>query len=128
MELSFQDRLQTELKKVNNFAIMKHGDIFVSLRKICNDIKKIKKYLEKLSQAAQANGDDNPIDTNTVQIPNLDDSSDDDKPLTQRSSKKAKEDSDDDDKPLAKKSGKKKAGDTSSDDEDDVPLSKRQKA
>lgn len=39
IELNFQERLLFELKKVNNFAVMKHEDIFLTLRKICQNIE-----------------------------------------------------------------------------------------
>lgn len=37
----FQDCLKAELKKVNQFACVKHEDVFLGLRRLCTQCKKI---------------------------------------------------------------------------------------
>eukprot|EP00931_Biecheleriopsis_adriatica_P045983 TRINITY_DN26372_c0_g1_i1.p1 TRINITY_DN26372_c0_g1~~TRINITY_DN26372_c0_g1_i1.p1 ORF type:complete len:698 (+),score=163.54 TRINITY_DN26372_c0_g1_i1:60-2096(+) len=39
----FQEMLQAELKKVNQFACVKHEDLFLGLRKICESCKRLSK-------------------------------------------------------------------------------------
>ena len=49
MQPPIQMRLQTELKKVNNFAVMKHEDIFLKLRQICQELERAEEAREKSS-------------------------------------------------------------------------------
>eukprot|EP00397_Hematodinium_sp_SG-2012_P020141 GEMP01020733.1.p1 GENE.GEMP01020733.1~~GEMP01020733.1.p1 ORF type:complete len:692 (+),score=153.26 GEMP01020733.1:176-2251(+) len=48
---AFQERLFTELQKVNNFALVKHEEEFVQLRQICHDLDKVKKNEQIMADA-----------------------------------------------------------------------------